>query len=152
MVAARRKGVRGKGSNARVGTAKVIHHVSRLNQIIVPGRVHHARHVHHNSPLRVFAANSNRIVFGGCSPIKRLRKITIRCTRILDQDFTLATFITSHSHVLTTTKSKEHSLTSHDIDRPLRGIVRSHGPCLDRNSPRHILLPYRNSLQPLLYT
>lgn len=147
-----RTGPRRKGRKGLVGTANVIHHVSRLKQIIVPGRVHHARHVHEKSPLRVFAAKSNRIVFGGCSPVKRLDKIATRCISILDGYFTLATFISSQSHVLTTSNTNEQSLTSHDIDRPLRGLVSDHGPCRDSNDPRGTLLPYRNSPQTLLYT
>ncbi len=42
--------------NLCVGTANVIEEVSSLKEIMVPGRVHHALHVHRNSPALVTLA------------------------------------------------------------------------------------------------
>lgn len=102
----------------------MIHQVSSLNEVIVPGRVHHSFHVHRNSPLRVFASTRNRIVFGGCSPVKRLSGFTKRCTRILRGGNNLPVTVVSGSRIVTTSNVDGERILRHQVAGGLRRLVR----------------------------
>lgn len=127
-----------------VGTAKVIEEVSSLNEIIVPGRVEQALHVHRKSPLRVCATASNRIVFGGCSPIKRLTRFTSRCTSILTGVDSVPAVVASHSRMVTTTKISGHRFLRHEMAAMLRKCVRGHGACSTARRALNSVRPVRN--------
>lgn len=51
----------------RVGSAKVLHGISRLNHVALPVRLEHSLSLRMGSPMRVFVSNS-RVVLGGCGP------------------------------------------------------------------------------------
>lgn len=68
-----------------VGDAKVIHNISNLNHVILPGRLHADVGLSGSTGLRVFIRNS-RVVLGGCHPANdysfynRISSGTVRCT------------------------------------------------------------------------
>lgn len=108
----------------------MIHQVSSLNHMIVPGRVHEALHVHRKSPLRVFMSHSKRIVLGGCSPVDRLDSFTGRCTRTLCSDLKGPILVYSESACVTITKNSGGSCLGGGVDSLIRGAVRRHDSIL----------------------
>lgn len=117
---------KGRRRVCRVGTAKVIHEVSSLKEVIIPGRVHEALHVQRKSPLRVFADQRNRVVLGGCSPIKRLNRFTQDCTRTLTRAARTLIYVASQRCIVTTTKAKGGRIRKRRLDRRVRRVVRGH--------------------------
>lgn len=153
-----RRGVRRRFEG--VGTAKVIHEVSSLNEIIVPGRVQGALQVGRKAPLRVFASERKRVVLGGCSPVKRLGAFTTRCTRTLMRAAKLATYVASHSRIITTYNDKDQRLRKGRVDSSLSTIVTNEGnEVIDRSDERGVSIVsstvssfYRGVVRPVLYT